>query len=303
MAQTRCSGPVECLGLCIKSILLRVVTSVRYPLIYFTVKCFLILSFPRHMKLQAAARKYDSDVDKISVDFKGICPFHPVRLLPADPRLLDVLTPTTVIMGAVIVIAFISAPTLLFLIQDMFHIVPKRIVRMLKMSDKTLSTSTLAYQAMGFALSTILLIVPLGFLTVSVFTKDARAVITQNGLDCPATLPPCTPIIYRDTQYSMFCVGSTMAKVMNLNSFSLFSPNQCRATLGGGIPQYRCDSNYVRSVVQTAQTYPQHACDIKWSLFSDGGNSRRRLPEGRVKRNAPGYAMTVSEETAAFFSD
>jgi len=113
----------------------------------------------------------------------------------------------------------------------MYHIMPEFIARRLKISGKTISTSTLAYQVVGLALGTIFLIIPLSFLTVFVFTKNGGAVITQNEvlLECPATgtlNDLCSPIIYSKTPYSAFLFFSSSGLPisnadMNLNSVSL----------------------------------------------------------------------------------
>jgi hypothetical protein len=125
----------------------------------------------------------------------------------------------------------VASQSAMFLIQDMYHIMPEFIARRLKTFGKTISTSTLAYQVVGLALSTIILTIPLSFLTVFVFTKNGRAVISQNGvlLQCPATgtlNDLCSPIIYSKTPYSAFLLFSSPGLPIsnadtNLNPVSL----------------------------------------------------------------------------------
>jgi hypothetical protein len=79
------------------------------------------------------------------------------------------------------VITFTVVPIILFLIKDMYHFIPMAITRLLRITGKTLLTSTLVLQFISLALSTICLIIPLIILTTLVFTKDAKAVVTQNG--------------------------------------------------------------------------------------------------------------------------
>jgi hypothetical protein len=108
------------------------------------------------------------------------------------------------------VISSVALNTIMLLTQDMYHIFPESIARRLRMTGKTLSTSTLASQIIGLASSTILLIIPLSVFTVFVFTKDAKAVIRENGiaLNCPAGLEDlCLPIIFSKISYSKFLLA------------------------------------------------------------------------------------------------
>lgn len=101
----------------------------------------------------------------------------------------------------------------MLLVQDMYHVLPKSIARRLRMTDKTLSTSTLASQIVGLTLSTMFLIVPLSAFTVFVF-GERRVVptVTVNGalLECPtagALGELCLPIIFREIPYGKHSLG------------------------------------------------------------------------------------------------
>jgi len=142
----------------------------------------------RHMLAQIASDKIAPAGVKIAIKFNGV------------------QTTTLVVFIASSVITSMTMAIITSLLQDMYHFVPAFVTRRLKFMDKTLSTSTLRYQVVGLVLSIVFLIIPLSFLTVFVFTKDARAVVTQNGvpLECPATGTLnlfCTPIIYSKTEY------------------------------------------------------------------------------------------------------
>jgi hypothetical protein len=110
------------------------------------------------------------------------------------------------------VITLLASHIVMALVQDMYHIVPESIARRLKISGKTLSTSTLAYQAIGLASTTALLIIPLSFLTAFVFTKEAKVVVIDNGvsMECPiaGTLNDlCLRTVYDETPYSKLPVS------------------------------------------------------------------------------------------------
>ena len=97
------------------------------------------------------------------------------------------------------------------LVQDMYHIVPESIAQRLKITDKTLSTSTLSYQAIGLASATALLVIPLGILTAFVFTKEAKVLVIDNGvvLECPiagSLNDLCLRTVYDETPYSKLTV-------------------------------------------------------------------------------------------------
>jgi hypothetical protein len=121
----------------------------------------------------------------------------------------------------------IASHIVMALVQDMYHIVPESIARRLKIAGKTLSTSTLAYQAIGLALSTVLLVIPLGFITSFVFTKEAKVVVTENGvvLECPmvgSLNDLCMRTVYDETPYS----GLThIFYWVTADEFMLASPN------------------------------------------------------------------------------
>jgi hypothetical protein len=116
------------------------------------------------------------------------------------------------------------------LVQDMYHIVPESIARRLKISGKTLSTSTLAYQAIGLAFTTALLIIPLSFLTAFVFTKEAKVVVIDNGvsMECPiaGTLNDlCLRTVYDETPYSKLPVSFLFIEQLLMNLRSLVRIN------------------------------------------------------------------------------
>jgi hypothetical protein len=149
----------------------------------------------------------------------------------------DIQTTTILVFLTLNVITFLASHIVMALVQDMYHIIPESIARRLKITGKTLSTSTLAYQAIGLASTTALLVVPLGFLTAFVFTKEANVLVIDNGavLECPiaGTLNDlCLRTVYDETPYSKLTVLDFLWNNCR-RIFALFSPNQCRAALDG----------------------------------------------------------------------
>jgi len=146
--------------------------------------------FEKHTKAKNAANKNVPAGTKVIIDYN------------------DVQTTAILLFLSSTVLTCLASNILMVLIQDMYHIIPESIALRLKLSGKTLSTSTLAYQAVGLVFSTILVIIPLAFLTAFVFTKEAKVVVTENGkvvMECPP--PPgmlddlCVQIIYDKTPY------------------------------------------------------------------------------------------------------
>jgi hypothetical protein len=124
----------------------------------------------------------------------------------------DIQTTTILMFLTLNVITFLASHIVMALVQDMYHIVPESIARRLKITGKTLSTSTLTYQAIGLASTTALLVIPLGFLTAFVFTKEAKVVVIDNGvgLGCPiagALNDLCLRTVYDETPYSKLTVS------------------------------------------------------------------------------------------------
>ncbi|KIM81195.1 hypothetical protein PILCRDRAFT_821648 [Piloderma croceum F 1598] len=153
-----------------------------------TASALCVEMFEKHTKAKNAANKNAPSGIKVSIDYN------------------DIQT-TTILMFLILnVITFLASHIVMALVQDMYHIVPESIARRLKITDKTLSTSTLAYQAIGLASTTALLVIPLGFLTAFVFTKEARVVVSDNGvgLECPIAGPLndlCLRTVYDETPY------------------------------------------------------------------------------------------------------
>lgn len=144
--------------------------------------------FEKHTMAKNAASKNAPSGVKVSIDYN------------------DIQTTTILVFLTVNVITFLASHIVMALVQDMYHIVPESIARRLKISGKTLSTSTLAYQAIGLAFTTALLIIPLSFLTAFVFTKEAKVVVIDNGvsMECPiaGTLNDlCLRTVYDETPY------------------------------------------------------------------------------------------------------
>lgn len=148
--------------------------------------CFQMLG--ARLMAQAAINKNAPAGDKFLIKFNGVQTTAIVLYVAAGVSLL------------------LSAHIIVTLFQDMYHFMPQWIARRLKLTGKTRSTSTLGYQVIALALSTIFLAIPLSILTVLVFTKDARATVTRNGVlfECPAigiSDELCSPIIYSKTAY------------------------------------------------------------------------------------------------------
>jgi len=156
----------------------------------FTTSQLCLLMFELHMKAQIAANQDAPAGVEIAIKYNGV------------------QSAGMAVFAVSGVIAVLAVSIVMCIIQDTFHIIPGWIARRLKITGKTLSTSTFGYQVVGLALSTILLVLPLSFLTVIVFTKGAQAEVTENGtlVQCPLTLAGtldylCVPIIYADTPY------------------------------------------------------------------------------------------------------
>jgi len=154
----------------------------------FTTSQLCMLMFELQMKAQIAANQDAPAGVKIAIKYNGV------------------QSASMAVFAASGVMAVLALNIVMCIIQDTFHIIPGWIARRLKIAGKTLSTSTLAYQVVGLALSTIFLVIPLSFLTVAVFTKGAQAEVTQNGtlVRCSATGTLddlCVPIIYADIPY------------------------------------------------------------------------------------------------------
>jgi hypothetical protein len=139
--------------------------------------------------------------------------FH-TALSPAHIRSSGLQTTTIIVIVFSGVVSCVAFNIALLLVQDMYHVVPKSIARRFRMTDKTLSTSTLACQIVGLALSTTFLIVPLSAFTVFVFGKEGRVVptVTVNGalLECPATgalEELCLPTVFRKIPYGKHYLG------------------------------------------------------------------------------------------------
>ena len=105
------------------------------------------------------------------------------------------------------VISFVALKIVTLLIQDMYNIIPQSIARRLRITGKTFSTSTLGYQTLGLAFSTILLIIPLSLFTIFAFTREPKVIFINDGvaLDCSGIVPLddlCLLIIYFEIPYS-----------------------------------------------------------------------------------------------------
>jgi hypothetical protein len=93
------------------------------------------------------------------------------------------------------------------MLQDMYHFIPERIARRLKMTDGK-STSSLAYQSFFLLFTTALLAVPLAFFTVFLITKEPTVVIVRDGVVIHCPLKPqtendlCSPTVYAEVPYS-----------------------------------------------------------------------------------------------------
>jgi len=154
--------------------------------------------FEKHTKAKNAANTNVPAGTKVTIDYN------------------DVQTPAILLFLSSMVMAILASHILMALIQDMYHIIPESIARRLKITGKTLSTSTLAYQAVGLAFGTILVIIPLGFLTAFAFTKEAKVVVTQNGVvvECPSNVG-CLQIIYDKTPYILINAQLPWATVLS----------------------------------------------------------------------------------------
>lgn len=158
--------------------------------------------FEKHAKAKNAANANVPAGTKVTIDYN------------------DVQTPAILLFLSSMVMAILASHILMALIQDMYHIIPESIARRLKLTGKTLSTSTLAYQAVGLAFSTILVIIPLGFLTASAFTKEAKVVVTENGvvMGCPSNVGMldnlCLQMIYDKTPYILINAQLPWATVL-----------------------------------------------------------------------------------------
>ncbi|KIM81196.1 hypothetical protein PILCRDRAFT_504655 [Piloderma croceum F 1598] len=133
------------------------------------------------------------------------------NLAPAGVKIIidyyDAKTIAIIVFAASDVISCIAFEIAMLLIQDMYHTIPKCIARRLRIMDKTFSTSTLGFQTICLALSTIFLVVPLSLFTVFAFTKEAKVVIIKDGvaLDCSAIAPLddlCLLVVYVEMPYS-----------------------------------------------------------------------------------------------------
>jgi hypothetical protein len=188
------------------------------------------------MKTKDAANKLAPVGAKITIDYYSMCIlFHKHRakfFTFAHVRPLDGKTIAIIVFTASDLISCVALKIVTLLIQDMYHTIPKCITRRLRILDKTLSTSTLGLQSICLAICTIFLIVPLCFFTVFAFTKEAKVVITKDGvaLECSAIGPLddlCLLLVYVEIPYSEWSLlfrisGSSNADPANLCSLVRF---------------------------------------------------------------------------------
>jgi len=144
--------------------------------------------FEQHTKANNAANKSVPSGIKTSIDYH------------------DVQTTVILLFLTSNVVTFVASHIVMALIQDMYHIAPESLARRLKLTGKTLSTSTLGYQVIGLAFSTIISVIPLSVLTAFVFTKEAKVMVVENGVAvaCPTDgqlKDFCSRVIYDETPY------------------------------------------------------------------------------------------------------
>lgn len=119
----------------------------------------------------------------------------------------DVQAAVIILFASSSIVTFVASNSAMGILQDMYNFMPPALARRLNPTgSKTLSTSTLGYQAAGLAFTTIISFIPTVVLTSLVFTRQAKVTVTQNGttVQCPTvgTLNQyCVQVVYEKTSY------------------------------------------------------------------------------------------------------
>ncbi|KAL0958989.1 hypothetical protein HGRIS_014304 [Hohenbuehelia grisea] len=85
----------------------------------------------------------------------------------------DVKTATIVLFISTHLATAILSKSIIVLLNDIFHVIPPRIARFLRISGKEVSSTTLPYQALAFALLIVFNGIAMGFMSFLTFTRDA----------------------------------------------------------------------------------------------------------------------------------